>query len=56
MRDAQQMHRQCVDCYYNVAHSCRAADSLQNRHGHDSNETCEHFVRASLHYAFFPKL
>lgn len=49
-----QPYRQCSDCYYWVGHGC--ARKIQAQSGLDSHRACEDFMRASLHYAFFPKM
>ncbi len=56
MSGAHQMHRQCADCYYRVGHACKALEISLRSHGPDSNDSCEFFIRASLRFAFFPKM
>lgn len=56
MHSANQTHRQCVDCYYRVNRKCKIADIAAQRHNMESNDNCEFFIRASLRFAFFPKM
>lgn len=48
-----QTNRQCADCYYRTNRGCKFLDTSAQRHASDSGASCQFFIRASLHFAFF---
>jgi hypothetical protein len=55
MQANQGPHRQCADCYYRVDGHCVLADKPETRRAENS-DSCDMFTRASLRFAFFPKM
>ncbi|WP_156612528.1 hypothetical protein [Paramagnetospirillum marisnigri] len=56
MHANQANSRQCADCYYRVGTRCAAAEAEEARAKNGSDGYCERFIRASLRFAFFPKM
>jgi hypothetical protein len=56
MQGPQSAYRECVDCYYRVDGRCTVMESKGARRNVESPESCDMFTRASLRFAFFPKM
>lgn len=48
--------RQCADCYYRVESRCASPQAKPAPRPSEPDQHCEHFTRASLRFAFFPKM